>query len=296
MTWSELFGERNRLVMATSELATAGISWRSLRNAEESGALLCVRRGYYSLPEASTAVVEAVRVGGRLACVSAVVDYGIFGFDDGAVHVHVRQCASRLGSPRERSRPVLKNNGKAAKVHWDSLLHPSEGNEYRIGVTDAIRQTFRCQHHYFAMATLENALHSQQLPQHAVGEIFASLPSSLQYLQKLLDSRADSGQETVLRLIVMEAGFACNFQVQVPGVGRVDLVVEGCIVVEADSRQFHDGWEAHARDRTRDAQLAALGYMSLRVLYRDIMFHPEQILLSIHGLLDARHRFLPSEA
>lgn len=261
-----------------------------LNKAEESGALIRVRRGYYTLPEASDDVVEAVRVGGRLACVSATRAAGIFGFDDGAVHVHVRQTASRLGSPRERSLPVLDNDGKAAVVHWGSLLLPSSGNDHSVGLMDALRQIFLCQNHRVAMAALENALHQKRLPRRAVPEIFARLPKSLQYLQALVDTRADSGQETVLRLLIEEAGFKFDFQQAMAGVGRVDLLVEGCIVVEADSRQFHDGWEAHSRDRTRDVQLASLGFMSLRVLYRDIMFNPEKIIAGIHGLLDARRK------
>lgn len=291
MPWSKGFRENGRLVMSTSELVSGGASWRRLHRAEESGALIRVRRGYYAHPEASQDVVEAVRVGGRLACVSAVRAEGIFGFDDGAIHVHVRQTASRLGSPRERSLPVLNNKDKAAIVHWGSLICPSSGNEYSVGLVDAIRQIFLCQNHRFAMAALENALHQKRLPSHAVPDVFARLPQSFQYLQAHVDARADSGQETVLRFLVKEAGFACDFQHVVAGIGRVDILVEGCIVVEADSRQFHDGWEAHSRDRTRDAQLAARGFMSLRVLYRDIMFDPATIVAAIHGLLDARQRF-----
>lgn len=291
MPWSKRFRENGRLVMSTSELVSGGASWRMLRKAEESGALIRVRRGYYALPEASEDVVEAVRVGGRLACVSAVRAEGIFGFDDGALHVHVRQTASRLGSPGERSLPVLDNDGKPATVHWGSLVCPSSGNEFTVGLVDAIRQIFLCQNHRLAMAVLENALHQKRLPRDAVPNIFARLPQSFQYLQVHVDARADSGQETVLRFLLEEAGFSCDFQHVVGGIGRVDILVEGCIAVEADSREFHDGWEAHSRDRTRDAQLAARGYMSLRVLYRDIMFDPATIVAAIHGLLDARRRF-----
>jgi len=274
--------------MSTSELVAGGASWRILHNAEESGALIRVRRGYYTLPETSEDVVEAIRVGGRLACVSATRAEGIFGFDDGAVHVHVRQTASRLGSPRDRSLPVLDNDGKAAIVHWGSLLRPFAGSDHSVGLMDALRQIFLCQNHRVAMAALENALHQKRLPRRAVPEIFARLPQSLHYLQEHVDARADSGQETVLRFLLEEAGFACDFQHFFAGIGRVDILVEGCIVVEADSRQFHDGWDAHSRDRTRDAHLAARGYMSLRVLYRDIMFDPAKIIAAINGLLRGR--------
>jgi very-short-patch-repair endonuclease len=291
MTWSDYFLEHRRLVMDSSTMAADGISWRRLRNAERDGALIRVRRGHYAVGGTRDSVVQAVRVGGRLACVSAVLDCGIFGFDDGALHVNVGPSSSRLRAYRESPHEVFSNDGNRLRLHWDESQRSPQVSEYRVELTDAIRQVFHCQNYRLAMATLENALHLKRLSVGDVSQIFSGLPKSKQYLQKLVDSRADSGQETVLRLIVAEAGFAFDFQANVPGVGRVDLMVEGCIVVEADSRQFHDGWEAQVRDRARDVRLAALGFMSLRVVYSDIMFHPEKITAGIWGLLRTRNGF-----
>ena len=36
-------------------------------------------------------------------------------------------------------------------------------------------------------------------------------------------------------------------QVEFDGVGRVDLVLDGWLVVECDSKQFHASWEAQVR-------------------------------------------------
>ncbi|MBA8829143.1 endonuclease domain-containing protein [Alpinimonas psychrophila] len=124
--------------------------------------------------------------------------------------------------------------------------------------------------------------------------IFSALPGRLQWLRSLVDDRSESGQETVLRLILIEAGFRVDIQVSIESVGRVDMLVDGLVVVEADSRQFHDGWEAHARDRARDVDLAALGYMSLRVLYRDIMFDQQRVISAVRGLLSS-HATYPRE-
>jgi hypothetical protein len=119
--------------------------------------------------------------------------------------------------------------------------------------------------------------------------IFAELPERLRYLEQLVDGRSEAGQETVLRLLIHQAGWACEIQVEIGGVGRVDIVVEGCVAVEADSRAFHDGWDKHVRDRTRDRDLAIAGYSSYRALYRDIMYHPELVVAAIAGLLAANN-------
>lgn len=139
----------------------------------------------------------------------------------------------------------------------------------------------------FALAPLDNALHLKLISRSALSTIFAAVPSELHYLRALIDARSESGQESVLRFIVRAAGYDFEIQVSIDGVGRVDMVIEGCLVVEADSRKFHEGWAAQVRDRTRDCDLAAAQYMSYRALYRDIIFNPERVLAAIAGLLAA---------
>jgi len=288
MVWAEYFGERGRRVIEAEEFLSDGVLRRQLAKACEGGSLMRVRRGHYVLADTDSRIVEVVRVGGRLACMSAAADYGVFSLEQRSVHVHMKGSASRLRTRHNGSQLLRESNRNNAKVHWDTLTEPAEGNEYRVGLVDAVRQIFLCQDYRLAMAALENALHLNRLPEGAVPLIFSGLPERLKYLQSLVDERSESGQETVLRFILIEAGFHVDIQVSVEGVGRVDMVVEGLIVVEADSRQFHDSWEAHARDRTRDVTLAGLGYMSLRVLYQDIMFNPQRIILAIQGLLYSR--------
>ncbi len=104
-------------------------------------------------------------------------------------------------------------------------------------------------------------------------------------MEAFIDARVDAGQETVLRRLVLRAGYSCKIQVYIPGVGRVDTLVEDCVVVEADSRSHHKSWEQHILDRTRDRQLAELGYVSLRVLYQDIMFDPDGVVRAIGELV-----------
>jgi very-short-patch-repair endonuclease len=118
--------------------------------------------------------------------------------------------------------------------------------------------------------------------------IFAALPARLQRLRTWLDGRAESGQESVLRLILDSAAFEYKPQVFIPGVGRVDFLVEGILVLEADSRLAHDGWNAHVRDATRDINCGQLGYLTLRPLYEHTMYQPELVLAAIRGVLKSR--------
>ncbi|TFC92123.1 MULTISPECIES: DUF559 domain-containing protein [Cryobacterium] len=291
MTWAEYFRSNNVQIAETGALNAAGADWRALRAAVETGYLVRARRGHYALPDTDMHILEAVRLGGRLACVSAVANAGIFVLDSAFAHIHLDPTASRLRAPHDRFQQLTSQNRDGVELHWGQLLDPRGGTEFRIGLADALVQGFRCQESSFAIASLENALHQKLLAAHAVAQVFAALPAEFQRLRPLIDSRSESGQESVLRLVFLGAGFHVEIQVEIGGVGRVDMIVEGRIVVEADSRQFHEGWEAQARDRTRDCDLAMLGYLSLRVLYRDIIHNPERVIAAVIGLLAATSRY-----
>ena len=291
MTWAEYFRVHNVQIAETEALNAAGANWRVLRAAVDSGYLVRARRGHYALPDTDAHVLEAVRLGGRLACVSALANSGIFTLDSTFAHIHLDSTASRLRAPHDRFHQLTAQNRDGVELHWGQLLDPAGGSESRVGLADAVVQVFRCQEPRFAIASLDNALYQRLLTAQAVPRIFAALPAEFQSLRPLIDCRSESGQETVLRLVITESGFHVEIQVWIGGVGRVDMIVEGRIVVEADSRQFHDGWGAHARDRTRDCDLAMLGYLTLRVLYRDIIHHPERVIAAITGLLAATSHY-----
>lgn len=289
--WANVFSEGDMYIAETDALVGAGATWRSLKAAVEGGHLIRVRRGHYALPQTDRHIIEAARVGGKLGCISAAAHAGIFVFDNSLTHIHVEPTSSRLRAPHDRFHRLGDENKDGVTLHWSQLRNGTDANDYSIGLTDALTQVLRCQEPRFAVASLDSALHqSLILPQDIPG-IFSQLPQDLQWLRTRIDARADTGQETVLRFILIDAGFEFEFQATILGAGRVDALVEGCVVVEADSRQYHDGWDAHARDRTRDCELAMQGYMTYRALYRDIMFRPDRVVNAIAGLLAANKHY-----
>ena len=108
-------------------------------------------------------------------------------------------------------------------------------------------------------------------------------------LLNLVDARADSGLETIVRVIAHELGFRVRSQVRVPGVGRVDLIVESWIAVETDGTEFHDV-SLSPRDRRRDAQLAARGMTALRPGYSLIVFNRDAVARQLIGAVAAHRR------
>jgi very-short-patch-repair endonuclease len=122
-----------------------------------------------------------------------------------------------------------------------------------------------------ALAILDSALHGRQLPLGGRGGLAARLPRPLAQV-RLADGRAESGVESVSRYLLVLLGLPVEAQVVIDGVGRVDLLVEGRLIIELDGRVSHDDPGAFARDRRRDAAAAAGRYRVLRFDCRQVLF------------------------
>ena len=290
MGWVEAFAELGVIVASREQLLAAGASGRLLSTAVKGGYLVRARRDHYVLPGTSANLIRAVRIGGRLACVSALEQANVFALDASWPHVSLDPDASRLRSPNNRFVALHDQNRDGAELHWSPLFDPDRATAHSVGLPDALAQSLRCQEPRFALASLDNALHHGLVTAGDISEVFAHSPQRLQYLKPLVNRRVEAGQETVLGWIIREAGLRYEVQVTFPGIGRVDTLVEGCLVVEADSRLAHDGWSLHVVDRNRDVDLARLGLMSLRPVYQRIMFTPHDVRDAILQLVNVHHR------
>ncbi|HEX4443506.1 MAG TPA: hypothetical protein VHZ81_08020 [Galbitalea sp.] len=266
-----------------------GATTFGLTAAVRGGHLVRARRDHYVLPGTDHHLVEAVRIGGRLACVSALSSMGIFAFDASRTHVHMDHSMSRSRSPKDRFIPLTPFNRHGVQLHWHPLIDDN-ATEFSVGIIDALAQSLRCQEPGHALASIDNALHLGRIEEGDLSAIFAKAPERVCHLRELVDGSAESGQETMLRLIIGSTGHSCESQVSFEGIGRVDFVVAGCLVVEADSRTAHDGWEKHVSDRGRDLALARLGYMTLRPAYQHTMQRPELVAGAIAKLVSDRQR------
>lgn len=231
------------------------------------------------LPASDPHLIEAVIVGGVMGCTSALQAAGVFVGDSTRCHIHVAPHASRLrratSRPRNEAEPV---------IHWDETRWRG-ATSAAVSLSDALAKSLQCQSRWESVATFDSALHLGLVSRRRVEAILRTVAPPYRDLGALLDPRAESGPESILRMIVTEAGLRTRLQVTFPGVGRVDMVVEGCVVVEADSRLAHDGWEHHVRDRGRDLALARLGMPSLRPSYQHIMHAPGDVAAAVVELV-----------
>lgn len=261
------------------DLVAQGWSDRALRAAVGDGRLLRPRPGAYLAVDAPADIVEACALGGRLARVSELARRKVFVLDKSSLHVHLHEA--RASAPRL---------ARSVRLHWGRLHRTPHPCSTSVEPFDAVVCAVRCQPPRAALATLDSALRLGVLAQDDLDALFRVLPRRHRVLRRLIDHRAESGPETLVRLMLRSLGVSFDVQVDIAGVGRVDFVVDGWLIVECDSEAFHSTWEDQRRDRRRDQAAAALGYATYRPIAEDIMWRPERVRAALAGLLGSSGR------
>lgn len=264
-----------RDVCTRGELLAAGWTVRRIAKAVGAGDLLRVRGGLYVTPDVDRATSIAVRAGGRLGCVSELRRRGIWVRDDDTVHVHLARSAA---CP----------TADGVRIHWRRLFAMPPTDAGRVGILDALLVATTCLPRLEAIAALDSALNSRLV---GWSELRATIGATRhgRRLLDLVDPRAQSGIESIVRVALRDLGLRVRSQVRYVGIGIVDLLVEDHIVVELDGAAFHDGGPVSSRDRRRDALHAAAGRTPLRFRYSQVMFDLPQVCAAIVGAV-ATHR------
>lgn len=252
-----------------------GLGRAELARALGSGQLVRVRRGRYLPAATHPDVLAAARLGCRLDCVSLLRAAGVFVLEHRSLHVNARAGASRLPPAPDG---VVR--------HWRPDADPP--TSVLSDIVSALAQACRCQEPRAAVATLDSAWHQRMIDAGDIAEIFRRLPRRYRRLRALLDPSAESGAETLLRLILRALGCRFETQVVVAGVGRVDFLVEGWLIIECDSEAHHADWATLKRDKRRDLAAAAQGYTTVRPIAEDIFHHRDVLAEQLRAVLASR--------
>jgi len=277
-------------VATRSQLLAAGATPRSLTEAVRSRRLIRAREGYYAMPTVDPMLLQAVRIGGRLGCVSALERHGIWVEPHQFPHVSVDPHATRLRTPRNRFRPLTADTRDGCELHWQPAIDDVATTVHTVGIVDALAQALCCQSRELAVAALDSALYQQLATCAQIDRVFAAVPRRLAPLRESIDARCMSGIETIIRLELVTLGIPFELQVAFRGVGTVDFVVAGCVVIETDGHLGHRDAASAVRDYERDVALAALGYIVVRLNYRQVMFQRAEAVAAILGALRAHRR------
>lgn len=263
-------------VFSRAELLQGGGAGDEITRAVKAGLLLRLRRDHYAYPDVDPDVAEAVRIGGRLTCVTLLKKLGVFVLRSAGLHMHLAPHMSRIRAPKSSS----------TVLHWSRRTRQGRAR-HAVALRDAVLQSILCQEPRAVIATLDSVLHLRLATRAQLDELFMTLPARFQVLLNLVDGSAESGPETYMRLILRTLGLRYETQVLIPGVGRVDFLVEGWLIIECDSREYHEGWDKQVEDRTRDIAAAQLGYTSVRPIASDILFDSATVRRQIEEIAAA---------
>jgi very-short-patch-repair endonuclease len=274
-----------RTFWTTADLRSAGWSKARIGDAVASGDLHLVRRGHYAARNAPADVVRAARVGGLATATTAGRALRLWTPDDDRLHVALPLGASRLHDPDDSTRP-LGDRGDVV-LHWTSRLEKVRSSAARIApLLMVLEHALRVLRPELGIAMVGSALNGRLLRDDGLAALAAALPSHLAAVVRMADGRCESGIESVACYLLRLAGLRVEAQVLIPGVGRVDLLVEGRLIIELDGRAWHDDPAAFARDRRRDASAAASRYRTLRFDYQQVMFGWPTVLAAVLAALD----------
>jgi very-short-patch-repair endonuclease len=100
-----------------------------------------------------------------------------------------------------------------------------------------------------------------------------------------IDPEAGSALESVLRIMLLACGGDVRSQVWIAGVGRVDFVINGWLVIEGDGFAFHADRQSYRNDRRRATALLIAGYALLRFSWEDVRFRPAWVIEQVTAAL-----------
>ncbi|WP_138445353.1 type IV toxin-antitoxin system AbiEi family antitoxin domain-containing protein [Sinomonas susongensis] len=254
------------------DLLLRGVSEPEVRAAVVRGDLVRVRKGLYALSDADPVFVAAKRTRSLLTCASAAGFYGLW----------------TLAEPGQRADRfhLLRKTGEDppnAVIHRDTRVPPDPYAPV-AGLADVVLHAVRCLPELEALLLAESAMRKglsmdfirERLPGNRNGPARAVLD--------LVDSGSESPIETLARVHLRRAGFHVETQVEIEGVGWVDSLVEGWLILELDGKT-HEERAQREKDRRRDRAAQLRGHPVFRYGYADVVHRPEAFVAEVARML-----------
>jgi very-short-patch-repair endonuclease len=250
----------------TAALRRAGVSSRPLAAAVAAGVVVQHAAGLYSLPGCAREQLARAALDGRLSCLDAARAHGLSVLrPDPRVHVQTAH-----GSRRTWPGTVAHRLGPSGAASRGAAPAP-----VALGLVATLRSAARCAPPATAVSLVDEALRTERC---TLEELLASCTARDPGWRGVLaaaDARAMSGIESYARVELVEAlrelDLTVEVQVALRGVGAVDLLVDGWLVIEVDGFAFHADRDSYREDRRRNQVLSCHGHVWLRFTYEDVV-------------------------
>lgn len=244
------------------QLVRRGARDLDLTRAVRSGEVSRARLGWYTVLPASDPRVRAVRVGGRLTGISAIIAMGGWVLGEHPLHVSVGENAARLRTQQNRHRRLDVTAPAGVVLHWDQQDVADRGDAMSVGLRDALFRVVCDEALEVAIAAMDWALRAGLVDEFDVEAIMLAVPRSRRIPTDWFDAACDSLPESLARTRLRLEGFAVRSQVLLSTGEPLDLVVDDSVAIEVDGREFHEN--RFLRDRRKDIHATIEHFHALR--------------------------------
>lgn len=268
-------------VARTKTLLDRGVTRSEIGRLITTGTAVRLREGVIALPTARRDFAVVVMSNGFLTCASAARHLDLWQLHPPAsLHLSCRHARPPQAPDGGLTETVINHRERSESVH---PLLPV------LGLTDVLLHALRCLPLLDAVVIVESAVRFAWIrPEALVRRLDGDRNGRARKAMDLVQGDADSPIEVVARLLFRDNGIFTETQVQVPGVGRVDFLLDGFLVVELDGAAYHSDRKALRNDRRRNNMTIVGGYLVLRYTYEDIMFAPDEVLAQVVQVLSDR--------
>lgn len=257
-----------------AEMLRAGITRRQLAEAVHQGRILRVSRGCYALSTASPVRIAEVVWRADATCVTALAQYG--------VPALTNDSRTHLAFPSHRS-----FSGRNLRPPRSIVTHFHSGVPHRPhSVTEAIDTAGLCLAPVEHLVSVDAALNRGLITTADVRSFAVCGVVRRDWLLRMADPRCQSPLETLTRVELARMRIPFCTQVVLAGIGRVDFLVRGRLIVEVDGRAYHSDERAFVEDRRRDRAAVIAGYRVLRFPAQDVLHDIESVIGHIRQALD----------
>lgn len=270
------------------QLVARGARDVDLTLAVKRGEVTRARQGWYTTLPPDDPRVNAVRVGGRLTGISAVIAEGGWALGSFPLHVSVPANAARLRTPVNRFVKLAARHVPGLALHWDDDSVVSRGTAMTVELSDALVRVVLDESFETAVAALDWALHTGRLDRIAFELLVLRLPEERRGIREWVDRRCESLPESLARTRMRLLGHTVDIQVRLGDIERIDLVIDECVGMETDGREFHlDRFE---QDRRKDLDITIAGLHPLRPSARMVFHNWPHVVGAVEAALATRRR------
>jgi len=256
-------------VASRRQLLQRGCTEGQIRQALQNRTAVSRQRGVVQLPVVEPEFLAAYAAKGILTCVSAAPFYGLWRLHD---HPELHLCCTHGRAPA----PAVN--------HRISLLPPDPCQPV-AALADVLLHALRCLPRFEALSMVQCAVARGDITIGFLRERLAGKRNgTARAVLDLVEGRADSLLEPIARVLFREAGFWTESYVKLDGVGEVDFLLEGFLVVEIDG-STHFEPKSIKKDRRRDNTSVVGGYLVLRYFYDDVVYEPERMVAEVAAVL-----------